>query len=294
MASFRLVRLTSFLSCLIVFSHSSVVYAVKDPFFQKSSRNSTFLAGKEWALTREELVNRALDQAEKALAANGGLGFNKAGSESSPASLPANVVKEKPEWAAKMRPGFMSSSDSSRGYVDNMIPIWQGKEQLCYINSKISVSDGDACEQNIGVGYRQLCGNDSAILGCNVYYDNRRESSDERFEQVGVGAEVLSKWVDGRLNYYHPTTDPRLVGPGDTYGFSESALVRSVIYSEALSGFDYELGVMLPWVSDVIETRVYGGGYSYSSKKFDDVNGGALARGDHAVTILDIGGENGL
>ena len=42
---------------------------------------------------------------------------------------------------------------------------------------------------------------------------------------------------------------------------------------EPLPGLDYEVGVMIPKVSDVIETRVFTGGYSYFSDIGKDING---------------------
>ena len=42
---------------------------------------------------------------------------------------------------------------------------------------------------------------------------------------------------------------------------------------EPLTGFDYEAGVRIPWVSNYVETWAYAGGYHFFGRYVPDVNG---------------------
>jgi len=88
-----------------------------------------------------------------------------------------------------------------------------------------AADQGNAAGQyNLGVGYRHLLPN-NVILGANVYYDYRETQLGSEFEQLGLGVEVLSEWVDARANYYLPEDDKELINEFDTETSSSSKSV---------------------------------------------------------------------
>lgn len=179
-------------------------------------------------------------------------------------------------WQGRIRPGFMAGNNSNDTdyFLDVLLPAYGTEKGLLFVNPHLRLDDNDGDEENIGIGYRQLLMNDSLILGVNAYYDTMNSQYDERYKQWGVGLEAMSTWVDFRSNYYHPFDDRKKQIPElDKYSFGSNALLVNRGYEEALRGFDAEVGVLVPFVSDYVETRVYGGGYWYNSDLSADIDG---------------------
>lgn len=187
-------------------------------------------------------------------------------------------------WTGKIRPGVMAGNkEYETDYtIDYLLPVWANKDSLLFLNPHYRTSDegtdiiDDSNEFNIGLGFRKLANTASGdiIFGANVFWDfiNSRHNND--FYQWGIGVETLSQWVDFRANYYHPYGDTIERVPSlDLYLGGESSLLTSMGYEEALEGFDVELGFQVPGISDIVETRIYGGGYWYNAEKFDDIEG---------------------
>jgi len=180
-------------------------------------------------------------------------------------------------WPAVIRPGFLTNKgDPTTGYLDYFLPVWQDETNMFFINPKVSFSNDDAYERNIGLGFRHMRMDERFILGANVFYDRRKSKHDNRFHQVGFGLEALSYWFDARVNYYHPTTGAKRIDSLTTHKFSETSLLRFNGLEEPLRGIDYEGGVLIPFLSDILETRIYGGGFYFKSKKFKNKQGTRL------------------
>jgi hypothetical protein len=192
--------------------------------------------------------------------------------------LPAAASKN--PWMAKIRPGGMGATNSdskshSDFFIDLMLPVYGNNNFLFFLNTNSKASDENDYEQNLGLGMRGII-NDQVILGVNAYYDYLRSQSDFDYHQWGVGAEILTKWVDVRGNYYEPFGTTHNFLPTDSpYWFGSSNVFYHEDVEEALKGWDAELGVLIPGISNYIETRVFGGGYWYDSEflKDNDISG---------------------
>ena len=127
----------------------------------------------------------------------------------------------------------------------------------------------------MGVGYRHLLANDKLILGGNLFYDGRKSYTGNDFHQIGLGAEVLTEWVNARVNGYISLSDAKESDRWREYYFGSTSLNYSWAYSleEPMSGLDYEIGFKIPGLSNYVETWVYGGGYNYFSDYTDDMAG---------------------
>ncbi|MBP7088303.1 MAG: inverse autotransporter beta domain-containing protein [Candidatus Omnitrophica bacterium] len=182
------------------------------------------------------------------------------------------------DWPSRIRPGMRGGEGQVRHYSDIFIPLFGDQNSFFFFNPKLTLtrhSEVDANEENIGLGYRTLICQDKAILGTNLFYDTRRSDNDVRHDQVGFGLELLSQRFDLRSNLYFPITEKKYLKDKINYGFTSNTLTKytTPVYEEPLRGLDYEAGILVPFISDLIETRCFVGGYHYFSRYSDDING---------------------
>ena len=180
-----------------------------------------------------------------------------------------------PSYLPQIRPGVVGGN-KSRYYIDNLWPVAGTFDTVIFLNPKYTVTDdSDAHEVNVGIGVRHLFNNDTLLLGGNFYYDTRLSEHNVRQNQLGFGFEILTKWVDGRTNFYYPISKRKRIEDGITYGMVDRSIMKfsTIRYEEALRGLDYEIGVLLPFISDFMETRAFVGGYNYFPNDGNDING---------------------
>ncbi len=194
------------------------------------------------------------------------------------------------EWPAQVMPGVRGGSGKLQTYFDNLIPVAGTRNSMLFADSKTVIGPHNSNEQNVGVGARALLFDESFLAGGNFFYDTKHTENDVRNHQFGFGMEGLSKWFDMRTNFYFPLTDKKLISEETTYVFGSTSLVKMTTptYEEALMGFDYEGGVLLPLISEYVETRAFLGGYSYfpdCNKSMNGIKGRIEIRPIRALTF---------
>lgn len=192
------------------------------------------------------------------------------------------------EWQAQIMPGIRGGSNKTLYYVDNLIPVLGTKDLLIFADDKTTFGANSRNEENIGLGLRNLFFDEKLILGGNFFYDTAYTENHVRHHQLAFGLEGLSKWVDARANFYFPISGEKLVsatatgggGVSGDYAFRSRSLVQIIsgggitsIYEEPLRGLDYEGGVLIPYLSEYLETRVFIGGYNYFPDEGKGING---------------------
>jgi hypothetical protein len=198
--------------------------------------------------------------------------------------LPCDAVAEENPWSGKVRPGFITgNSDVGTDFnIDILLPLYGDERQIFFFNPNFRIDDNDGNEQNIGFGYRLLSSCGHFILGGNAYYDTMESETGHRYEQWGVGAEILSQWVDLRGNYYDVFGDTvNSLGTSssgnDGYYFSGNSLIGSFGVldekEEALDGYDLDISVLVPRLSDFMETRLGATYYRFDSSFGEDPDG---------------------
>ena len=205
---------------------------------------------------------------------------------SATAAASAEVEEKGSNWTLYFRPGVRFGTDDRILYIlDFLVPLYQGKRNILFFNPKFSPNNQDGCEVNLGLGYRHLLFDDRLVLGLNGFYDTRRTDGGGYHRQWGVGAEVMTElpvadtWdlgVTGRFNYYKPLTSARIRGAGGALGyfFQDHAIFsRGGTVEVPLGGFDAEVGVRIPYVSDLVETWFYAGGYHFEGSYVDNIDG---------------------
>lgn len=188
-----------------------------------------------------------------------------------PAQLVLGTARE-----GVVRPSFMAgdSNSSTDYFIDILLPIVGDREGVLFLNTNFRLGEDSSNEQNIGLVARTKVSGDF-ILGANLYSDTVRTEYQNDFKQLGVGLELLSKNFDVRGNIYRPFGDRTgTVDKLTEYGFAESSIIKYNGVEEALEGYDAEVGVLVPFISNLMETRVYAGAYGYKS---DVLTSGELA-----------------
>ena len=170
-----------------------------------------------------------------------------------------------------------NSGNPDNFYLDFLIPFHSRQDSLMMLNFTMSVSNysGDSADEgNIGFVYRDFLYNDKLMLGFNAFFDTRRTTLDNRFNQVGVGLEAFSHWFDFRANYYHPISDASREPQFDTfYPGGPTGTLVTLGFEEPLQGWDAEVGALLPIISNYLETRVFAGLYSFYPSYLDRIYG---------------------
>ena len=202
--------------------------------------------------------------------------------------------------------------DRAEGFGDVVVPLWyDGEGSLLFLNPRATYSDNDEEEFNLGLGYRLLSQQD-IIFGINGFFDHRNTQFDNEYEQWGLGIEVLGPLVDFRAAYYKPDDDKFLVNSveresvnrsqssstsssssvGDIFGEGNElnqnvrTITRRTVtttttttkfrfeqFETALEGWDAGLGVRLPWLDQVAETRLFIGYQQFDNPFGDDLEG---------------------
>lgn len=204
-------------------------------------------------------------------------------------SLSGNAIADDtdPEnpWTIYFRPGLRFGTDSRTLYVmDFLVPLYQDDRNILYANTKFTPNDHDGWELNLGLGYRYEIIDNHLIMGVNGFYDKRRTPWGTKHDQWGIGAELMGEvpfdtWslgLTGRYNYYHPISDAHIdIGPNGGYVYRGNGIytLDNIWFDEPLGGMDGEIGVRIPFVSDYVETWVYGGAYHFEGDNTEDIDG---------------------
>lgn len=220
--------------------------------------------------------------------------------EAPPTDRQLRTEEARARTAGRLTLGGRIGESVAEGYLDVLQPLIGWGDGIVFFNPKLSGSDDDEQELSLGIGARSLLPGLNAIAGINVFYDARRTAHDHTFDQIGVGAELLTTWVDARANYYWPDnkhehidrTSDTTVSQSQSYSLSdiyarrhqflqnETVVTRTTRttryfdrFEEALEGYDAEVGVRLPYLPEWLETRVFAGYYSFEGDFTSDIDG---------------------
>jgi hypothetical protein len=205
--------------------------------------------------------------------------------------------KESKETAAPLREWFPDdprglitlgtqfSQHANGAYLDAITGIWapQKRDAFVFLNSRYHIEDNGQFISSTGLGVRKMLPGQDVIFGVNAYWDSLHSEHGNDFDQLGLGAEILTKWVDARFNYYLPDGDrtrvdghtEREFGRSDGLGvLRANSITRKFERREAaLEGFNSEVGFLIPGLCKFTEVRIYGGYYHYDNPFGSDYEG---------------------
>lgn len=258
-----------------------------------------------------------------------------AGSEKSPGKNAVTIDPVHPMYLGSINTGLKGNDAYTEGNFSIVAPVWSslGRDAildggLFYIEPYISWGEGGEVATSLGFGYRHLIGRqplkaltdhdghqapfweEGVVLGGNLFLDMLDTETNHQFWQLGVGAEILTRYVELRGNYYIPLTDKKEVGTvrtqesfqstseqtsivgADPYATNNSILqpytevttqttTTTTIerlfrqYEEGMEGWDFEIGILLPWVDRYMDAKIIAGYYAFDNQPFGPQTGGA-------------------
>ena len=234
-----------------------------------------------------------------------------------PAGKPAETVKAAPmeddvdafDYAV-LTPGFWAGENYFEGRADALVPLLRCAERdgMLFFSGRGAWADEGEEEANLGLVLRRRCLPGGGIVGLNTYYDSRWTRQDVRYNQWGAGAEVLTKWIDARANYYLPEHKEENLGSEEiqtvvstkTVTRYDQYAVRDQLrekwnayrydtvqhdqydfYAYPMKGYDAEIGARLPLGLEDFEARLFVGYYD-----FDERSGRNRDYGDTEISGL--------
>lgn len=175
--------------------------------------------------------------------------------------------------------GGKFGEDVTAGYIDFLIPLFQGPNDLLFFDARVNGNDSSQEVYSFGLGYRHLFPDVEMILGANAFYDYVDSPYDFHYDQAGFGVEVLTRWVDARFNYYLPADDINVISSHrstETHFGGDTKTTVSRLFERreaALEGFYTELGFLTPGLDRYFELRWFGGYYFYNNPFGGDFEG---------------------
>jgi hypothetical protein len=172
-----------------------------------------------------------------------------------PAAAQQDILQDTPEWLKRTEFSFQWESEKKPVYyLQTVQPLYADdtKQNTVFIQPRVSNSMDEAT-YNVGFGYRRLV-NDNLLVGVNLFGDYEDTNEHAR---AGVGVEALGQVFEARINSY--------------FGLSSKKCVQEdtsvAIYERVADGLDMEVGMPVPYLPWL---KVYGSGFWYDFKKFDD------------------------
>ena len=160
-----------------------------------------------------------------------------------------------------------------------LMPHFNFGNNLIFGDSRLFRGNEGGMGWSFGSGYRYYVEDWDVVVGGNGYFD-RDDLSGAYLQQWSAGAEVLAHAWEARGNYYDTFGDTfSLTGQSvkaGSAGFQGNNLTftRVDAFTEGLSGFDSEFGVLLPGnLSERIDLRAFGGGYYYEGTNLPGFSG---------------------
>ncbi len=177
-------------------------------------------------------------------------------------------------------------------YLDSLTPLWRPGNAVLFYNGRNSYDDNQQYVWSPGLALRYLVPDHDVIIGVNGYYDLIDSQYENQFANFGFGAEILTKWVDARFNYYLPTAEDVFLGneyrrrsSSTTTGAVQNGnLIQTTTttttrtqrfrtYEAVLEGWNAEIGFLIPGLDRYLETRIFAGYYHYDNPFGADFEG---------------------
>jgi hypothetical protein len=165
------------------------------------------------------------------------------------------TTPEDPLPAGTITAGGKFSESLQSAWLDALIPFARAGNVTLFGDLRGTWDDNSQMIFSTGLGARYLVPGHDIIIGGNIYYDYLDTQFDNHYDQLGLGAELLTKWVDARFNYYLPDDGVNRV----------RTLPGFIQLESGLEGWHTEVGVLIPGLDKYVEARLFGGYYDLRS-----------------------------
>ncbi|MCE7998757.1 MAG: hypothetical protein HEP70_07860 [Rhodobiaceae bacterium] len=181
------------------------------------------------------------------------------------------VAAEGDKWRPYVDVEGKLGTDRNLGEVGLFVPLGQSQDSLLFGNLITRFDDQDSFEGNIGLGYREIV-DGNYILGGYAFFDRRKSASDNYFNQITAGAEFMTDVWTARGNVYFADNDLAPTGGGVVTQTGTQIFVQSNMEG-ALSGFDAEVGRVIPLGLEDVTLTGFAGGFHFGRSGFEEVSG---------------------
>ena len=157
--------------------------------------------------------------------------------------------------------GGLFSEHGTGAYIDTITGLWStpSRDTALLLDSRYHYEDDNEFISSTGLAFRKKLPDRNVILGVNAFYDSIDSEHDHHFNQLGLGAEVLTHYIDFRFNYYLPENGNK------AFDRTDNSFGRFDRFESGLEGLNTELGFLIPGLDKYTEVRVYGGYYHYNN-----------------------------
>jgi len=229
-------------------------------------------------------------------------GVTPAGSKDVEAvSAKAVAISEVPlGWTTQAVLSSYVGDNHGEGYIDLLIPLLQNDNGMLFFYPRFGLSSDVDPGYSLGLGARHYIPAIDAIIGGNVFFDRYDSPGGNYYNQLGLGLEVLTRWVDARFNYYIPDSSPNVINDrnvrtrsvqrSSVWGqpFATGYTIRQPYttttrtttvnqlferFEDTMEGFDAEIGVLTPWLEQYVALRWFAGYYNFDNNYGSDLSG---------------------
>jgi parallel beta-helix repeat protein len=177
----------------------------------------------------------------------------------------------------------------SIGRVATLLPFCDTGDSTSFVYVRGLWDNNHAREGDFGLGYRWLC--DDSVWGGYLFYDYRKSSHHNSYQQLTVGLERYTSCFEARLNGYLSLTGEREM---QNSGFSQAIirgdqvrfLCRPNDFERGLPGLDGEIGYR--YCCGWLEAKLLVGGYWFNRECYEKV-AGLKGRAELSVNDLPYG-----
>lgn len=200
---------------------------------------------------------------------------------------------------------FRGSTRRQFGGINLRLPFWQDAQSFAFADVHFEGGSNETFLGNLGLAYRRVLNTSEDnpwILGTHAFYDSKRSENGFQYHQGSLGAELVNKKFEFRVNGYLPGSNPNVVGQrtvNGVLGIQPRAnglganIVQQTLTLEAreraLAGFDFEAGHRHHF-NDQVSLGLFGGYFFFDSSETLSIDG-PMARAQ--LEVQDPLGMNG-
>lgn len=180
----------------------------------------------------------------------------------------SEVSSLEPQWGPHVDVEAKPGSKRTLSEADLFLPLVQDARTLVFGNLRTRFDNKNGYEGNLGIGMRRMV-EDGWNLGAYGYWDHRRSSNGNFFDQATLGAEALGRDWEFRANGYVPVgTRAYTLGSDSVAALSGASVQVTTTTREerALKGYDLEAGWRVPIFDSegAQQLRLYAGSYRFA------------------------------
>ena len=188
--------------------------------------------------------------------------------DAAPASgAPSSPPADPPKWLPSVDIGGAIGDSFTAGRIDAFVPAWQDLDSMLFVRVGFDTLTKESENYNLGVGYRTKIDPDW-ILGVFAGFDSSQTDFSHTFNQVSLGAELMSADWDVHLNGYFANKNNKPIANKFALYIHDTTIAILQGQEAAFSGFDGEVGYRV-FSTDNTDVRVFAGGYSFHHSGVD-------------------------